>query len=69
LPEPTITRDDLRYELESLLARSFPKTGDADRIRQLFEESLTNDHFGLRAVREGGEIRFWYPTAIVSSRR
>jgi SAM-dependent methyltransferase len=68
LPEPAVARDDLRYELESLLARSFPKAGDANRIRRLFEESLVNDHLGLCAVREGGEIRFWYPTAIVCSR-
>jgi SAM-dependent methyltransferase len=68
LPEPTIELDDLRYELESLLDRSFPKAGDADRIRRLFEESLVNDRLGLRAVREGGGIRFWYPTAIVCSR-
>jgi hypothetical protein len=68
LPEPTIRHDDLRYELESLLARSFPKAGDADRIRRLFEQSLVNDHLGLRAAREDGEIRFWYPTVIVSSR-
>jgi SAM-dependent methyltransferase len=68
LPGPTIKRDDLRYELQSLLDRSFPRAGDADRIRRLFEESLANDHLGLRPVREGGEIRFWYPTATVSSR-
>jgi len=62
-------RDDLPYELESFLARSFPGAGDADRIRRLFDESIDNDALGLRPVREDGVLRFRYPTAIVSSRR
>jgi ubiquinone/menaquinone biosynthesis C-methylase UbiE len=62
-------RDDLAYELESYLARSFPGPGDAERIRRLFDESIDHDHLGLRPVRKGGEVRFLYPTAIVSSRR
>ena len=67
LPIPVIRRDDLRYELESFLARSFPNEGDADRVRQLFEESIETDHLGVRAFREDGQIRFWYPTAIAAS--
>jgi ubiquinone/menaquinone biosynthesis C-methylase UbiE len=62
-------RDDLPYELESYLARSFPGPGDADRIRRLFDESIQHDALGLRPVRQQGEVRFVYPTAIVSSRR
>jgi ubiquinone/menaquinone biosynthesis C-methylase UbiE len=69
LPAPAIRRDNLRYELESLLARSFPKPGDADRIRQLFEESIVSDSLGVGAVRDDGTIRFLFPTAIVSARR
>jgi ubiquinone/menaquinone biosynthesis C-methylase UbiE len=68
LPTPITRRDDLRYELESFLARSFPKDGDADRIRQLFAESIENDTLGVKPVREEGEIRFLFPTAIVASR-
>jgi SAM-dependent methyltransferase len=67
LPEPRLRRDALPYELESLLARSFPDAGDADRVRALFDESLRSDSLGVRAVREDGEIRFLFPTAIVSA--
>jgi SAM-dependent methyltransferase len=67
LPSPRLRHEDLRYELESLLARSFPEKGNADRIRQLFAESLESDSLGVRAVRTDGEIRFLFPTVIVVS--
>jgi len=67
LPSPCLRHDDLRYELESLLARSFPDKGSADLIRQLFAESLESDSLGVRAVRTDGEIRFLLPTVIVVS--
>jgi SAM-dependent methyltransferase len=67
LPTPRVKRDLLPYELESLLARSFPKEGDADRIRKLFVESLQTDNLGLSAVRKGGEIHFSFPTVILAS--
>jgi len=67
LPEPRVQRDLLPYELESLLARSFPKEGDADRIRRLFDGSLQSDSLGVSAVRKDGEIRFSFPTVIVAS--
>jgi ubiquinone/menaquinone biosynthesis C-methylase UbiE len=60
-------RDLLPYELESFLARSFPKDGDADRIRQLFTESLGSDSLGVAAVEKDGRIRFSFPTAIVAA--
>ncbi|HJZ75375.1 MAG TPA: methyltransferase domain-containing protein [Vicinamibacterales bacterium] len=67
LPEPRLQRDLLPYELESLLARSFPKDGDADRIRRMFDESLQGDSLGVGAVRKDGKIWFSFPTAIVAS--
>jgi ubiquinone/menaquinone biosynthesis C-methylase UbiE len=67
LPEPRLQRDLLPYELESLLARSFPREGDADRIRQLFAESLQSDSLGVAAVLRDGEIRFSLPTVIAAS--
>jgi SAM-dependent methyltransferase len=65
LPPPTITRRRLEHELEGLLARSFPNPGDADRIRAIFEASLTDDALGLGARREGDRIRFHFPAAIL----
>jgi SAM-dependent methyltransferase len=67
LPEPHLESDALPYELESFLARSFPKDGDADRIRQLFAESLQSDSLGVAAIRKDGEVHFSFPTVIVAS--
>ena len=67
LLEPHLKSDALPYELESFLARSFPKDGDADRIRQLFAESLQSDSLGVAAIRKDGEVRFSFPTVIVTS--
>src|SRR5262249_11565887 len=61
LPEPRVARDALPYELESFLARSFPKAGDADRIRRMFAESVDNDILGLSAMRRDGKIQFLLP--------
>jgi ubiquinone/menaquinone biosynthesis C-methylase UbiE len=65
LPEPRARYDALPYELESLLARSFPKEGDADRIRNMFAESLDNDMLGVRAFQQGGKVHFSLPTATL----
>ncbi len=54
-------------ELESLLGRSFPLPGDADRIRQLFAGSIEDDRLGIPIHREGEEIRYAYPVAILVS--
>ena len=65
LPDPRVTRYRLRSEVEGLLARSFPEPGDADRIRRMFVGSLADDRLGLGTHREGDEIRFAYPVAIL----
>lgn len=65
LPAPRVKHELLPYELESFLARSFPNAGDADRIRQLFTESLENDSLGLAAFRRDAEIRFSMPILIL----
>jgi ubiquinone/menaquinone biosynthesis C-methylase UbiE len=67
LPGARVKRDPLPYELESFLARSFPKDGDADRIRQLFAESLETDSLGVAATRKNGQLRFSFPTVVVSA--
>jgi ubiquinone/menaquinone biosynthesis C-methylase UbiE len=67
LPEPRARYDVLPYELESFLARSFPKPGDADRIRHLFEESVANDVLGLSATHREGKIYFSLPVLTLAS--
>jgi ubiquinone/menaquinone biosynthesis C-methylase UbiE len=67
LPEPRMRYDGLPYELESFLGRSFPRPGDADRVRQMFAESLENDMLGVSAVNRDGKIHFSLPTMTLAS--
>ncbi len=67
LPEPRVRYDALPYELESLLGRSFPKEGDADRIRHMFAQSLENDGLGVSAVERDGKMFFSLPVMIIAS--
>jgi ubiquinone/menaquinone biosynthesis C-methylase UbiE len=65
LPAPVLTQYQLKSELEGLLARSFPAPGDAERIRQMFVDSLADDGLGMGTHRRGDEIRFAYPVAVL----
>lgn len=68
LPEPEVDYYRLEGELEDLLQRSFPKAGDADRIRQIFAESIQDDALDLATRRENGKIHYSYPVAILRAR-
>jgi ubiquinone/menaquinone biosynthesis C-methylase UbiE len=52
----------LEIELEQQLSASFPKPGDADKIRQL----VRNDKDGLVSCRKGDDIYLVYPIAIIA---
>jgi len=67
LPSPRVQPDLLPGDVESLLARSFPREGDADRIRKIFAESLENDDLGMAGVRQDGKICFSFPALILAS--
>ncbi len=67
LPVPRATGYRLESELEALLARSFPLSGDADRIRQIFAASIEDDRLGIPLQREGDVIRYAYPVAVLVS--
>jgi SAM-dependent methyltransferase len=66
-----VERFRLGMQLEPQLAASFPREGDAARIRGLFEQDLASgeDQLGVGAERAGGEIHFAYPCAIVVGRK
>jgi SAM-dependent methyltransferase len=66
LENSTLDRD-----LEDLLAGSFPKPGDADRIRALFEADIRagTDTLGVAARREGGAIQITYPVIVFAWRK
>ena len=69
LPEPRQTFYRLDGELDGLLSRSFPKPGDADRIRALFRASLADDALGIETRRVGEQIHYGFPVAVLAARR
>ena len=69
LREPRVTHYRLEGDLEGLLGRSFPKPGDADRIRELFAASLADDRLGIATRRDGAQIRYGFPVAVLVADR
>jgi ubiquinone/menaquinone biosynthesis C-methylase UbiE len=70
LPEPRTTQYRREGDLEGLIARSFPKPGDADRIRAIFGESLADDALDMQVRRDGERIIFGgYPVGVLAARR
>ena len=65
LPAPRRGGYRLESELESLLGRSFPLPGDADKIREIFAASLGDDRLGIPLLREGERIHYAYQIAIL----
>jgi ubiquinone/menaquinone biosynthesis C-methylase UbiE len=55
----------LEGELEDLLSRSFPEPGDADRLRQIYADSLASDSLGIGIRCEGDQLRFGFPVGLV----
>lgn len=55
----------LEIELEQQLSASFPKPGDADKIRQL----VRNDKEGLVSCRKGNDIYLVYPIVIIAGQK
>jgi hypothetical protein len=68
-PAPRRTSYRLESELEELLGRSFPKPGDADRIREIFAASLEDNRLGIPLQRDGDRIRYAYPVAVLAADR
>lgn len=54
-------------DLDSLLARSFPREGDEARIRGIFEDALADDRLDMDVRRENGRILYGWPLAIVTA--
>jgi SAM-dependent methyltransferase len=66
-----LEKSTLDRDLEDLLAGSFPKPGDADRIRALFEADIRagTDTLGVAARRENGAIQITYPVIVFAWRK
>lgn len=54
-------------DLNSLLARSYCQPGDEERCRSLYEDSLVEDKIDMQPRREGNNILYAFPVAIVSA--
>ena len=55
--------------LEEIPGASFTDPAAADEIRRAFAEDLGRDRLWVGDCREGGEIRFAFPTAILVGRK
>jgi ubiquinone/menaquinone biosynthesis C-methylase UbiE len=59
----------LEMELEAQLKASFPRPGDADKIRQMVREDIGQDRLGVGAHLRGGEIHLTYPNLILVAKK
>jgi hypothetical protein len=61
----------MERDLEDLLAGSFPKPGDAERIRALFDADILAhaDTLGVAARRKDNAVRITYPIAVFAWRK
>ncbi len=55
--------------LEAHLRASFPRPGDAEKVRQLFREDIGKDELGLGVHWQGHEIHFAYPIMVLAGRK
>jgi ubiquinone/menaquinone biosynthesis C-methylase UbiE len=69
LASPRVEHYRMEDDVENLLSRSFPKEGDADRVRKIFADSIANDALGLATRREKGKIFYSFPVAVVVGSR
>jgi len=53
------------FELEQVLAGSFPRPGDADLIHRIFRDDLGVNRLGLDTCEREGAIHFAYPIVIL----
>lgn len=66
---PQVNNYRMEGELEDLLARSFPNEGDADRLRRIYEESISNDTLDLNTRLAEGTIFYSLPVAVLVAQK
>jgi ubiquinone/menaquinone biosynthesis C-methylase UbiE len=69
LPEPNATFYELRGDVPSLLARSFPNPGDDVKIIEMFKASAADNRLGVPVRFDAGNIYYAYPVAILAATR
>jgi ubiquinone/menaquinone biosynthesis C-methylase UbiE len=69
LPEPDATFYELRGDVPSLLARSFPNPGDDLKIIEMFKASAADDRLGVPVRLEADNVYYAYPVVILAATR
>jgi ubiquinone/menaquinone biosynthesis C-methylase UbiE len=69
LASPQVSSYRMEGEFEDLLSRSFPNEGDADRLRTIFADSITDDALDLNTRLENGKIYYSFPVAVLVARK
>ena len=69
LPDPDATFYELRGDVPSLLARSFPNPGDDVKIIEMFKASAADDRLGVPVRLDVDQIYYAYPVAILAATR
>jgi ubiquinone/menaquinone biosynthesis C-methylase UbiE len=69
LPEPDATFYELRGDVPSLLARSFPNPGDDLKIIEMFKASAADDWLGVPVRLDDDRIYYAYPVVILTATR
>jgi len=69
LAAPEMRFYELRDSVASLLARSFPIPGDDAKIVAMFKAAIDDDSLGIPVARDGDELRYAYPVAILAAQK
>jgi SAM-dependent methyltransferase len=59
----------VEMELEKQLKASFPRPGDAEKIRAIFRNDIGMNALGMETRRSGDEIHFSYPISIYAGNK
>ena len=69
LDAPQIFSYRMEGELEDLMSRSFPNAGDADRVRRIYAESISDDTLDLNTRLVDGKIFYSMPVAVLVAQK
>jgi ubiquinone/menaquinone biosynthesis C-methylase UbiE len=69
LNAPQINSYRMEGELEDLLSRSFPNGCDADRVRRIYAESISDNDLDLNTRQADGTIYYSLPVAVLVARK
>jgi len=69
LSPPQIFSYRMEGELEDLMSRSFPNEGDADRVRKIYAESISDNTLDLNTRQADGTIYYSLPVAVLVAQK